>query len=401
MKNVLFATTALVAFAGAAAAQEITWSGSMTAGYNDGIGAIAGVEGGLFWDASLSVDASVDLGDTVTASVEWKVLTLDEAGVTMPSSDVPTATIAFDNGTLSAKLIAGDQDDKGAGEMWYTDRSGMAMDISNWDNAGDDFTAIVEFGNFGVAATTNGGGTDTSYGAKAAFGSIEIGLGYDNFASGNSVAISADATFGAMTVGVSYATGTVVKFIAYDGNDADPLVFDNLILVDTYTETSTGVSLDYDISDSISVGAYYASNTVAPNSYGVSADFSAGAFSVSAYYDVTGAHAYVDDGTGVDGDGDGSTTAGGQFHDNTTKTSFGADLSYDVSDSLTGFAGVQVSGTASVEVGLQSASATTYYVGVEYTVNDNVSATVSYATADEISGPKFKSGISAFITASF
>ena len=330
MKNVLFATTALVAFAGAASAAShggatLDWSGEVTAGYNDVL------EGGLFFDGTLTVDGSVDLGDYVTASIAWDVVTFDESGVDL-GDDIPTITIGFDNGTIAAKLIAGDQDDDGASEMWYADRDGMDLDVWNWDNNANDFTAVVEFGNFGVAATTCSSCSGTSYGATATFGSIELGLGFDDGAGPNNTAVSADATFGSFDVGASYIT---------DG-----------------TDDSIGIAVGGTFG-SIEVGAYYAINSSAPDAFGVDATYTAGALTVGAYFD--------DDGT----------------------SSYGLDVEYAVSDMLTASAGLFDDGTM------------VYYVGVQYTVNDNISATVSYATADEISGPEFKDGISAFITATF
>ena len=339
MKNVLFATTALVAFAGAASAAShasgvtLDWSGSATAGYNDVI------ELGLFWDLDLGIKASVDLGDSVTASVDWTAVVADETGVTV-GGEIATVTIAFDNDTISAKLIAGEQDENGASEMWYADRDGMALDVNTWFLGASDFTAVVEFGNFGVAATTCSSCTNVSYGAKATFGSIELGFGYDDTTT--NTAVSVDATFGSFDVGASYIT---------DG-----------------TDDSIGIAVGGTFG-SFDVGAYYALNSGATiaDGFGVSVDYSAGALTVGAYFDS------VDDGS----------------VSNTSVSSYGVDVGYEMSDVLTASAGVFDDGT------------TVYYVGIEYTVNENISATVSYATANEISGPEFKDGISAFITATF
>ena len=331
MKNVLFVTTALVAFAGAAAAEShggvtLDWSGEANVGYNDVL------EGGLFWDVTLTVDASVDLGDYVTASLAWDVVSADQFGASI-TDDIPTVTIGFDNGTIAAKLIAGDQDDDGASEMWYADRDGMALDVWNWDNNANDYTAVVEFGNFGVAATTCYSCSGTSYGATAAFGSIELGFGYDDGVVSSNTAVSADATFGSFDVGASYIT---------DGSD-----------------DSIGIAVGGTFG-AMEVGAYYAINSADDDGYGISVDYSAGALSVGAYFDVMG------------------------------DTTYGVDVAYELSDMLTASAGIY-----------DDATDMQYYVGIEYTVNDNISATVSYATADEISGPEFKDGISAFITATF
>lgn len=342
MKNVLFATTALVAFAGAASAAShdsmsgatLTWSGEITAGYNDVI------EGGLFFSGNISADASVDFGDNVTASLSVELYSFDDDSENFDAD--ATVEVAYDNGNFSATLTMGDLNDKGASEYFYADRSGMAVDVENQDDD-DDARAVLKFGDFGLAIGCEMGGSsgtagtcdDGAYnvGLGATFGSIELGVGYDNAAGAQAAvtAVSADATFGSIDLGVSYATGS---------------------------EDSIGVEVGATLG-SIEVGAYYANNSTSNDEYGVSADYSAGALSVGAYYD-----------------NDGSD-------------SWGLDLGYEVSDMLTASAGVFNDGTF------------VYYAGIEYTVNDNISATVSYATADEISGPEFKEGISAFITASF
>ncbi len=381
MKNVLFATTALVAMAGVASAQEVSFSGSATAGYNDVI------EGGLFWNADLTVNGSVDLGDSVTASVKWKFVKFDDAGFTFGTGLIPTVTVAFDNGSLSAKLIAGDQNDKGAAEMWFKKLSGMAADVSNWDNTATDFTAVVEFGNFGVAATTSNTAGGVSFGAKASLGSIDLAAGVDTGAVGPAFGVSAGATFGSMKVEVSYAKGTT-KYTAktgVDANDADATVGGTDTVV-TGPETSIGVKVGYDVSSSLKLGAYYASNSVLGAQFGVTAGYTSGALGIDAYFKRSSAYTLTP--AGVDVDGDGYYTAAGTAAF-ATSNSYGVDLSYDISDKLKASAGIQI------------ASSTSYYAGVEYTVNDNITATVSYANANKISGPEFKDGISAFITAKF
>ncbi len=344
MKNVLFATTALVAMAGAASAQSLTWSGDATVGYNDVI------EGGVFADGSLSVKGSVDLGDNVTASASFKVVTFDASGIAI-GTGVPIVAVNFDNGTLAASLTWGDLNDGGASELYYADRSAMALDVENQDdniNDGYAIVATVGFGDFNVAVGCDGIADNVcdgfNVGAGATFGSIKVGLGYDDAANANGsrTALSADATFGSIDVGASYIT---------DGTDNS---------IGLVASTTFG---------SVDVGAYYAMNSAAliTDGYGLTVDYAAGAITVGAYYD------NKDDGTGT----------------NTAASSYGVDLGYAVTDQLTANAGLKNAGTM------------VYYVGVDYAVNDNISATVSYATANKISGPEYKDGITALITASF
>jgi len=351
MKNVLFATTAMVAMAGSAmaashggmSAPAISFSGDATGGYNDLI------ELGLFLTGSVGADVSVDMGNNVTATVSWGGLDFDAGAATVITvSQAVTAEFAY-SGTFDASLRLGDLNDKGASEYFYKDRSGMALDVENQDN-GNDARALVQFGSIGIAAgcDANAGPMGTcsglNVGVGATFGSIKLGLGYDDAANvgGSRTAVSADATLGSFDVGASYIT---------DG-----------------TDNSIGLTAGKTFG-AAKVKGYYAmnSNALISDGYGLSVDYTSGAISLGAYFD------NVDD-------------AGGTA---TAASTYGVDLGYAVSDALKANAGVQVGGT------------TVYYAGVDYKVNSNVTATLSYATADAISGPEYKDGISAFITASF
>ena len=331
MKNVLFATTALVAMTGSAMADTtVAFSGAMTAGYNNVI------EGGMFYDADLDLTATVDFSDNVVATLTAQVAKGDETGASALVF-TPTIEIAYTGSSYSASLKVGDMGDKGASEYFYKDRSGMALDVENQDN-GTHARALVEFGNFGVAVGCDLAGTNScvgmNVGAGATFGSIKLGLGYDNAAAagGARTAVSADATFGSIDLGLSYITDNTNNSIGLTAG------------------TTFGAA---------KVKAYYAKNSAAADEYGLSVDYTSGAMTVGAYYDYNGASTY------------------------------GLDLGYKVSDALTASAGVKAGG------------ATVYYAGIVYAVNSNISATVSYATADAIHGPEFKDGISAFITAKF
>ncbi len=353
MKNVLFATTALVAFAGVASAQAVSFSGEMTAGYNDA------VDGGMFYDANIDATAVVDMGGNVTATLTGNIVTGNEGGAT--SAFKPTIEIAYTGSPMTASLRVGDLNDKGASEYFYASRSGMALIVENQDAGtlsngvmgGSDARALVQFGKIGVAVGCQLGGTNScqgvNVGAGATFGSIKLGIGYDDAANGGAqrTAVSADATFGSASVGASYIT---------DG-----------------TNNSTGVEVGYTVSDALSLGAYFASNSAASDEYGVSVDYTAGAMTVGVSYDNNGA------------------------------SSYGVDLGYAVNDKLTANAGY-FNGSAKVYTAPGTSSSVVggyYYVGVDYAVNDSITATVSYATADAISGPEYKQGITALITASF
>jgi outer membrane protein OmpU len=388
MKNVLFATTALVAMAGAASA-DISFSGKVNAGYNDA------VEGGLFLTGNVGATASVDMGDNVTAKVQWGGVSFD-AG-TSPAitlSQKVSAEIGYTGNNMTASLRLGDMNDKGASEYFYKSRSGMAVDVENQDNKGD-ARVLLQFGNYGVAVGCSAplGAIGTcadgfNVGAGATLGSIKIGIGYDSAgnAAGSRTAISADTTFGSFDVGVSYVSGSssyVVK-TGVDGNDADATVGGTTTTV-AGPENSIGVALGYKLSDAVKVKGYFAKNSVRGTDYGVSGTYTSGKLTLGAYYD---SKSRLGTPTGADADGDGFYT-GGQTTALSRSNTYGVDLGYAISDALKASAGVQMG------------SATHYYAGVVYTVNDAITATLSYANANKIHGPKFKNGISAFITAKF
>ncbi len=351
MKTVLFATTALVAFAGAASAashSSVTFSGALTAGYNED------AESGLFFDADLDVTATVDMGDNITATASVQLVEWDD-DIADFDADV-TVEIAYTGDTLSASLKMGDMGDKGASEYFYSDRDGMAIDVENHDGD-DEVRAIVEFGSFAVAIGCDMAGDQScdndgfNYGAGATFGSIELGLAYDDADNGSEAwAVSADAEFGAASVGVSYITN------------------------ETSGEDSVGVVAGYAVSDALSVGAYYAANSAAASddSYGANVDYTAGALTLGVFFD----------------------------HTTAATDEYGVDIAYAISDQLTLNAGF-LSGSADV-IGSGATIDDHYYAGVDYAINESISATVSYSTADEDLGSvEYMQGISAFITATF
>lgn len=344
MKNVLFATTALVAMAGAVAAQEVGFSGSLTAGYNDE------TNGGLFWEANLELSASVDLGDNVTASVDVTLFEWD--GVSSDTDFSPTVEIAYTGDPLTASIKFGDLNDKGASEYFYADRSGMEEDVANHDG-NQDVRVLLGFGNFGLAVgcgdVANGDCDDgINVGAGATFGDFKIGLGYDEGAGAQSeaIAVSVDTTFGALDVGVSYIDVT--------GN-----------------QTSLGLEVAYTVSDALSVGAYFADNSVDGSGYGVNLDYTAGPLTAGVFFD---------------------------YDASESQDEYGVEVAYQVTDMLTGYAGFmsgsfdQISGPGVGDF---------FYVGAVYAVNDNISATVSYSDMDEEGNPEFMQGVTASITGTF
>ncbi|OUS04142.1 hypothetical protein A9Q96_14360 [Rhodobacterales bacterium 52_120_T64] len=336
MKNVLLTTTALVLFAGAAAA-EVSWSGGADIGYNDS----DEFDTDLFYDANVDLLGSFDLGDGYAATISYGFdLEVDE----LSNDDNPTIEITAPFGSLKG----GDLNDKGASEYFYKDRDGMSVDVENHDTkARFDVRALAEFGAFGVAVGTQDADPDTglNFGAGGTFGDVTVGFGFDDEdnAGGQRTAVSADMAFGAASIGVSYAS--------IDGG-----------------QDSTGIAVGYDVSADLSVGVYYADNSVDGGNYGGSVDYAMGDLTVGLYYDFIDAGDY---------------------------NQFGIDASYALMDNVTLYVGyLDLDGevTSDDDGG---------YVGVVYAINDNLSATISYAEGYEISGPEFRDGTTVMLSASF
>jgi len=349
MKNVLFATTALVAIAGSAmAAPALSFSGKATGGYND-------VGGGLFLNGYVGATATVDMGDSVKATVSWGGASFDQAVATpITLSKKVTAEFDYTGSSYTASLRIGDLNYKGASDYWYKDRAGMQLDVEA-QNDHNDARALIQFGNYGIAigcgvqstAALNTLGTCSgmNIGLGATFGSVKLGVGYDDAANigGARTAVSLDTTLGSIDLGMSYITSGAANSIG------------------VVASKSFG---------SVKVGAYFAANSAVADSYGVSATYANGPVDIRAYYDsIIGAN------------------------------STSLDAAYKVSDAVT------------VHAGLKSHGVTDYYAGVDYVVNSNITATLSYANAASIyhaSGfnfadgtHKYKNGITAMISASF
>ncbi len=364
MKNVLFATTALVAMTGTAmaashggmSAPAISFNASVEAGYNDEH------MGGLYATGDAGATATVDLGDNVTATVSWAGINFDQSSATpITLSQKVTAEFVYTGSAYTASLLLGDMNDKGASEYFYKDRSGMKLDVENQDNR-NDARALIQFGNYGVAVGCNapasnrlGACDGMNIGLGATMGSVKIGVGYDDAANagGARTGVSVDTTIGSIDLGVSYIT-------------------DN-------TNNSIGVTVGKTFG-SVKVGAYFAANSAAtaPDGYGLTLGYSSGAMSIDAAWDHLATDTYT------------------------------VDASYAVSDALKiklGYSNAsETVYTAPANPGPAVKAPSTadhYQVGVEYAVNSNVSATLAYSNADGFGDAAYNQGISAFISASF
>ena len=345
MKNVLFTTTAIAglalssaAFAASHSSGNFGISGSTDVGYNDDI------EGGIFMETNIDIKASKDAGNGFMIGGHAR-LNLDwYEGAGQVASDPEFKSIYVE--TPVGKLEYADSfDGTGASDKFYKDRDGMAEDMTNGDGhngimwSGDlgDFGYAIDSGNLEGNSTVNNGDHYT-IGAGGSFGAIDVGLGWENDShegAGQVLGVSVDFSAGPADIGLSY--------------------------IDSDVETSIGIAASAEIAAGLTIGAYYASNDIALDEYGVLLDYANGPFGVG-----------IDYHTGESG-----------FTDN-----FEIDVSYAVNDYVTLYAGYDdASGDQ--------------YVGAEIMVADGINATLAYSEGDEVGGPEFKDGTSAFLSLTY
>ncbi len=341
MKNVLFTTTALAALA--------VGGSAFAAGHSSGNFGIAGstdvgynddVEGGIFQQTNIDIKASKETGAGYTISGHARLnLDWDEATGESTSVEFKNIAVATPVGTLE---FVDDGDGNGASDTWYADRDGMAVDVQNPDGLSQlKWEGTV--GAFGYAVDAydlnNGVDDDFSVGLGGDFGPAAVGFGYDNNSSagGNS----------AFAVSADFDAGIADVGVSYADNNGN---------------TSIGLVASAEVYTGLTLGAYYAVNDPADDAYGVTVDYTTGGFTLAIDYN-TGEGAIVDE--------------------------LEIDASYDLGNGVVLYAGHS------------DAAGEGYYVGAQIEIADGISATVAYSEADEIGGPEFKDGTSAYLSLTY
>jgi outer membrane protein OmpU len=353
MKNVLFATTALVAVsvAGTSYADShtgFTWSAETTAGYNDD------VEGGGFIDASFDVKATLTTDQGITFGLGWGF-----------EYDSGAGDVAFDSfPTLSAesaagKLVVGDVDDFAAEQAINTINivdffDGLEDDFTDEDGEfALDFEGTLNGFSYGFSSIigdgtgANGGLGDLSFGASGEFGSFKFGIGYeqagfDDFAEGGDVhdsdvlGVGLQTTFSGATFGLAY--------------------------IDSGDVATTAIGVAYDLGNGIYLGAFYG--------FGETDDV----YGISAAYDMDPLAVKLAWRTGdFDGDSD--------------RTRLSAEYTIDVVTLFAGYSTNEISDGN--------------YIGADIDLGSGATFTISYAEQDEAWGREFKGGTSAYVNVAF
>jgi outer membrane protein OmpU len=276
MKNILLATTAIVAFAGAAAAEGhsgVSFAGDASLGYNDDI------SDGFFWDSKIMTGFAAELDNGLTASASFDINIAD---------DNDAEDVAFDDYTLSLTSEMGG--------LYYGVTAFAAESLwqSAGDMAGDSFSEAdndivlrgeLTFGSVTAAVSTaieaNDGdeadddATQLSVAAVADLGTFTVGFAYQE----------ESGTFGGgLTKAGDYNMDEVLGIFA----STTAAGFDVALAYAEETnsgQSSVGLEVGYTMGD-ITLGAYYVSEdgNVADESYGVSVGYASGPLALAAYF---------------------------------------------------------------------------------------------------------------------
>jgi len=361
MKSILLTSTALVAFAGAAAADGhagITTALSGEFGYNsedDGIG-----EDGFFWEGNLKTTATAALDNGLTAGAYFEITISgdngdaggDDDGDTLASSDFvlslesDTASIFFgDTGTAADKhwTSAGNMEQDGFTSG--TDSAVLRGDVS-FGSVDASISYIIDDANDDVE--------QLSFGAGASFGAVDVALAYqeesayvdgsDDYNGDEILGVSASGTFAGATVTVAYADNST------DG------------------DTSTGIKVAYPVGPVTLTASYVDESNGDPN-IELQVKYADGPISVTAEYEDNGEA------------GDDITIEG----------------TYDVGNGLTILAGAVNENEEDFD----------FYIGADYDLGGGATATFAYAVdddgdqGDEIGAPEYDPGATVMVAFSF
>ncbi|SFS20172.1 porin [Yoonia litorea] len=278
MKSILLTTTAIVAFAGAAAADGhagISFSGSATLGYNTSDEGPAGDNDGFYGDMELDVSmvAALDNGITVTATADVDDLDVEDAGyngVTLEiASEMASLTFGDTNSSADTHWSGVDGDSVG-------DFRGTTEHLDNFD-------AVLR-----GEATFGGVTGSVSYGVNTQSGDDSL----------NALQVAAVADVAGFTVIGAYEEAideTVEDFAEQFGVSVSGAVagFDvtaAYLSQDFDDTTSLGVSVSAPFGP-VTVGGYYSMNESdnaarALDQYGLDVSYVDGPISVSAEIDM-------------------------------------------------------------------------------------------------------------------
>ncbi|MBR9764294.1 MAG: porin [Rhodobacteraceae bacterium] len=239
MKKILFATTALVVTAGAAAA-DITISGSANMGvkYDE---SLVGGETFLYNELDFGINASstTDSGIEFGASIDLDASMTDDTATQDPGSFDPEVYISSGGLTLTVGTVDPATDPFGMGDIGF---DGIGVDdIGEGAATKSDANVFVEYamGDYTFSASADGTtGDDWAVAFQGSVSGLGFGVAYEETAGVDNTWVDLSYGFGDVTVGafyvastddgygfeVAYSAGDLTVNFAYsknDGTDAD------------------------------------------------------------------------------------------------------------------------------------------------------------------------------------
>jgi hypothetical protein len=362
MKNMLLASTALVAFAGAAAA-EITFSGSADLGYNDTINVAAGeTTSGFYSDLDIVAGFSAELDNGLVAAAS---INLDDLVSNAGSNTGMDYELSLSNDTAG---------------LYYGDTNFAAQNV--WVSAGD-----MEADHFSEADGEEALRGEVTFGAVSAQMSYSLADSAGVRNAGDELeqlSIGASADFGNFNVVVAYqealtAASAPGYVLAANG--------------DFYDEEVFGLSVGTSFGGADVRLAYADNATLGTDSIGVKVAYPFGPVTATAYYVAESA---VGDNWGLNlAYANGPIAVTVDYQDDQGTEDWGIEGSYDVGNGIMVYAGIDDSGED-------------MYVAGTYDLGSGASLLVSYAddadadnSDDEVGANDYQVGTTVEISFAF
>lgn len=272
MKSILLTSTALVAFAGAAAAEghtSVTFGGEASAEYNTETGYDTAVE------MTATLSATLDNGLTATAEITIEPTADDEISQGSITLSSETASLTFGTGINASFWAAGLEDEYDVGQLGEESLDGIISSVTfgdttlyisapltegETDSDSDALEVAISttFADWSVMAGATGAG-EYAVIAEGTVGAATLNFG---FASNDEWDIGASYAFGDVTVGLSTDESEEITFEAsYDNgtlNAGLEASTDETWEVSAgYTSGGTTVDVSLDDAEVITLGATY------------------------------------------------------------------------------------------------------------------------------------------------
>lgn len=212
MKNVLFATTAIVAFSATAAFADLSVSGAGELGLtsndmNVGEDLSLHTDFDIVWSFTGATDGGLSFG----ATGDWDEAPVEEAAAIFVSGAFGTITGGDTDGAFDAAMM----DIANGGLAGEADHFSGNSDLDNVADTQQLVRYDIGFGSTTVSASWENGNTAAAttkqtigLGAKMSFGAISVGTGYQQNDGDTMSGVSVQGAVGPASLTLSYATVT-------------------------------------------------------------------------------------------------------------------------------------------------------------------------------------------------